>query len=182
MMPLVDIAIAVVVIISIGVGFVRGLVKEAMSIASLLAAVWTAFHFGAAAGTLSESWLSSSHLQLWFGRILLFIVVLMLGGLLSWAVAKLVRLSVLSGTDRVLGMIFGLGRGAVLVALVVIGGQYVDFDDRRWWQDSVLMPYAEFVADWLRVMVPKGLELIQPDLEIAPPIDLALPDIAVLDR
>jgi len=181
-MPLVDIAIAVVVVISVGVGFIRGLVKEAMSIASLLVAVWTAFHFGAEAGTLSENWLSSPDLQLWFGRILLFIVVLMLGGLLSWAVAKLVRLSVLSGTDRVLGMIFGLGRGAVLVALVVIGGQTADFDDNEWWQDSVLMPYAEFVADWLRVMAPKGLELIQPGLETAPPIDLSLSDITVLDR
>lgn len=181
-MPFVDIAIAVVVLISVGVGFVRGLVKEAMSIASLLIAVWTAFHFGAEAGTLSENWLSSPDLQLWFGRILLFIVVLLLGGVLSWAVAKLVRLSVLSGTDRVLGMIFGLGRGAVLVALVVIGGQYADFDDNDWWQDSVLMPYAEFVADWLRVMAPKGLELIQPALETAPPIDLPLSDITMLDR
>ncbi|MCH7853047.1 MAG: CvpA family protein [Proteobacteria bacterium] len=180
-MPVVDIAIAVVVMISVGVGFVRGLVKEALSVASLLAAVWTAFHFGAEAGTLSDSWLSSPELQLWFGRILLFIVVLMLGGLLSWAIAKLVRLSVLSGTDRVLGMIFGLGRGALLVAVVVIGGQYADFDDHRWWEDSVLMPYAEFVADWLRVMAPKGLELIRPGLETTPPINLPLPDIAVLD-
>ena len=180
-MPVVDIAIAVVVMISVGVGFVRGLVKEALSVASLLAAVWTAFHFGAEAGTLSDSWLSSPELQLWFGRILLFIVVLMLGGLLSWAIAKLVRLSVLSGTDRALGMIFGLGRGALLVAVVVIGGQLAKFDDNQWWEDSVLMPYAEFVADWLRVMAPKGLELIQPGLETPPPINLPLPDIAVLD-
>lgn len=178
-MPIVDIAIAVVVIVSIGIGFARGLVKEAMSIASLLVAVWTAFHFGAEAGTLGKNWLSSPELQLWFGRVLLFIVVLMLGGLLSWAVAKLVRLSVLSGTDRVLGMIFGLGRGAVLVALVVIAGQYAEFNDRRWWQDSVLMPYAEFVADWLRVMAPRGLEMIQPGLEAIPPIDVPLPDISL---
>lgn len=180
-MPIADILIAAVVIVSVGVSFVRGLVKEAMSIAALLVAVWTAFRFGAHAGALSDSWLNSPGLQLWFGRILLFIVVLMLGGLLSWAVAKLVRLSVLSGTDRVLGMVFGLGRGAVLVALVVIGGQYAEFDDRQWWKDSVLMPYAEFVADWMRVMAPKGLELMQPALEMTPPIDLPLPDIAVLD-
>ena len=105
----------------------------------------------------------------------------MLGGLLSWAIAKLVRLSVLSGTDRALGMIFGLGRGALLVAVVVIGGQLAKFDDNQWWEDSVLMPYAEFVADWLLVMAPKGLELIRPGLETTPPINLPLPDIAVLD-
>ena len=176
-MPIVDIVIAVVVLVSIGVGFARGLVKEAMSIASLMIAIWAAFNFGAYAGTLSDSWLSSPELQLWFGRILLFIVILMLGGLLSWAVAKLVRLSVLSGTDRVLGMVFGLARSAVLVAVVVIGGQYAEFDDNDWWEESLLIPYAEFVADWLLVMAPVGLELIQPSLEMQPPTDLPLPKI-----
>ena len=181
-MPVIDIAITVVVLVSIGVGFARGLVKEAMSIASLLVAVWAAFNFGAEVGTLSNSWLSSPELQLWFGRILLFIVILMLGGLLGWGVAKLVRLSVLSGTDRVLGMIFGLARGAVLIAVVVIAGQYAEFDDNGWWEESVLIPYAEFVADWLLFMAPVGLELIQPGLEAKPPIDLPLPDITVMDH
>lgn len=181
-MPVADIVIGVVVIISVGVGFMRGLVKEAMSIASLLAAVWAALNYGGAAGALSEGWLSSPQLQLWFGRILLFIVVLMLGGLLSWAVTKLIRLSVLSGTDRVLGMIFGLGRGAVLVAVVVMVGRYATLQQRGWWQESVLIPYADVVGDWLRVMAPKGLELIQPGLEAAPPSELPVLDIDVLSR
>lgn len=179
-MPILDIAIVIIMVISIGIGFARGLVKEAMSIASLMVAVWAAFNFGAAAGTLSSSWLSSADLQLWFGRILTFIVVLLLGGLLSWAVAKLVRLSVLSGTDRVLGMIFGLGRGAVLIALVVMMGQYADMQETDWWQDSFFMPYAEYVADWLRVMGPRGLDLIQPGLEAIPDLELSLPDIAAM--
>ena len=84
-MPVVDIIIALVVIISIGVGFMRGLVKEAMSIASLLAAIWAALHFGLDAGALGERWLNSPEMQIWFGRILIFIAVLLLGGLLSWA-------------------------------------------------------------------------------------------------
>jgi len=179
-MPMLDIAIAVVMVISIGIGFARGLVKEAMSIASLLVAVWAAFNFGAAAGSLSSSWLSSPDLQLWFGRILTFIIVLMLGGLLSWAVTKLIRLSVLSGTDRVLGMIFGLARGAVLIALVVMIGQYADMQETDWWQASHFIQYAEYVADWLRVMGPKGLDLIQPGLNAIPEVDLPQPKITVM--
>jgi len=64
-MPFADIAIAILIVISIAIGFVRGFVKEAMSIASLLVAVWAALNFGAEAGTLSDSWLSSTALQLW---------------------------------------------------------------------------------------------------------------------
>jgi len=176
-MPFADIAIAIVIAISIGIGFFRGFVKEAMSIASLLVAIWAAFNFGVAAGTLSDSWLSSPELQLWFGRVLVVVVVLMLGGLLSWGVAKLVRLSVLSGTDRVLGMMFGLVRGAVLVAVLVMAGQYSNLEEKSWWQDSILMPYMEFVADWLLVMAPKGLELIQPMLDGEALLDAPVPDI-----
>ncbi len=176
-MPFADIAIAILIVISIAIGFVRGFVKEAMSIASLLVAVWAALNFGAEAGTLSDSWLSSTALQLWFGRVLIFVVVLMIGGLLSWAVAKLVRLSVLSGTDRVLGMIFGLVRGVVLVALLVMAGRYSSFNEDDWWQNSTLIPYMEFVADWLLVMAPKGFDLIQPVFEGTLPLDAPVPDI-----
>ncbi len=110
-MPIADIVIAVAVAISVIVGFARGFVKEAMSVASLLIAIWAAFNFGSHAAALSESFLSSSGMQIWFGRILVFVVVLSLGGLLGWGIAKLVRLSVLSGMDRVFGTVFGFARG-----------------------------------------------------------------------
>lgn len=165
-MPVADIVIVLVVVISVIVGFVRGFVKEAISIASLLIAIWAAMYFGPAAGELVGSWLSSKELQAWFGRIVVFIIVLTIGGLVGWAISKMVRLSILSGTDRILGMIFGFCRGALVVGVMVIVGQFAGFDNDDWWQDSKLMPYGEFVADWLKEMGPKGLdkglELIQP--------------------
>jgi membrane protein required for colicin V production len=172
-MPIADIAIAVAVVISVIVGFARGFVKEAMSVASLLIAVWAAFNFGPHAATLSDNWLSSAALQLWFGRILVFVVVLSLGGLLGWGITKLVRLSVLSGMDRVLGMAFGFCRGIVLIAVFIIGGQYASFDQDNWWKTSRLIPHIGVVADWLKVMAPKGVELLQPGQEPDEvPIDL----------
>jgi len=169
-MPIADIVIAVAVAISVIVGFARGFVKEAMSVASLLIAIWAAFNFGSHAAALSESFLSSSGLQTWFGRILVFIVVLSLGGLVGWGIAKLVRLSVLSGMDRVLGTVFGFARGVVLVAVFIIGGQYASFDQDNWWRDSRFIPHIGVVADWLRVMAPRGMDLLQPD---AVPDDVA---------
>lgn len=169
-MPIADIVIAVAVAISVIVGFARGFVKEAMSVASLLIAIWAAFNFGSHAAALSESFLSSSGLQIWFGRILVFVVVLSLGGLVGWGIAKLVRLSVLSGMDRVFGTVFGFARGVVLVAVFIIGGQYASFDQDNWWRDSRFIPHIGVVADWLRIMAPKGVEMLQPD---AVPDDLA---------
>ncbi|HEY5643770.1 MAG TPA: CvpA family protein [Woeseiaceae bacterium] len=164
-MPIIDIIIAVAIVISVIVGFVRGFVKETISIAALLFAIWAALYFGPAVGDVSNSWLSSEELQRWFGRILIFAVVLSLGGLLGWGISKLVRLSVLSGLDRMLGSLFGAARGVLLIAVAVLGGQFAGFDNDDWWLDSRSIPYFTVIAEWITVMAPEGLDLITPEGE-----------------
>ncbi len=162
-MPIIDILIAVAISISVIVGVMRGFVKEAISFAALLAAIWAAMYFGPQAGNISEDWISSEASQMWFGRFLVFVVVLFIGGLLGWGVSKIVRMSVMSGMDRFFGALFGTVRGILLAALAVIGGQFAGFDVDQWWQESRLIPQLEVVADWIRVMGPKGFEMLTPD-------------------
>lgn len=162
-MPIIDIIIAVALLISIVVGIVRGFVKESISIAALLIAIWAALYFGPAVGDVSSSWLSSEGLQMWFGRVLVFAIVLSIGGLLGWGISKLVRMSVLGGMDRFLGSLFGVVRGILLLAVFIIGGQFAGFDKDEWWLQSRLIPHVEVVADWIKVMAPQGLELLMPD-------------------
>jgi membrane protein required for colicin V production len=164
-MPIIDIIILVAIAISVVIGVVRGFVKEAISIAALLVAIWAALYFGPAVGNVSDAWLSSEELQAWVGRIIVFGVVLALGGLLGWGISKLVHLSALSGVDRFMGSLFGAGRGILLVAVAVIGGQFAGFNNDQWWLQSRLIPHLEAVADWIKVMAPEGLDLIVPDGE-----------------
>ena len=144
-------------------GVVRGFVKEAISVTSLLVAIWAALYFGPSVGDVSESWISSEELQTWFGRILVFAIILSLGGLLGWGISKLVRLSVLSGIDRMVGAVFGAGRGILLAALFILAGQFAGFDNDDWWLESKGIPYLEVVAEWIKVMAPQGYELLKPD-------------------
>ena len=162
-MPIIDILIAAAILVSVVVGIFRGFVKEAISIAALLVAIWAALYFGPQAGNISENWFKSEALQMWFGRVLVFLVILSLGGLLGWGISKLVRLSVLSGMDRLLGAVFGVARGILLVAVAIIGGQFAGFDNDNWWLQSKLIPHFEVVADWIKIMAPEGLDLITPD-------------------
>jgi membrane protein required for colicin V production len=162
-MPIADIVIAVAIAISVVVGFMRGFIKEAISVTSLLIAIWAALHFGHSVGGISESWLSSRELQIWFGRILVFVVILAIGGLLGWSLSKIIRMSALSGTDRIFGVLFGFCRGVVLFAVLIIGGQFAGFDNDNWWLRSRLIPYGSYVADWIRVMAPKGVDFLQSD-------------------
>ncbi len=162
-MPIIDILIAVAIAISVIIGIFRGFVKEAISMAALLVAIWAAVFFGPRIGDISDSWLSSEDLQAWFGRILVFAVILSVGGLPGWGISKLVRLSVLSGMDRLAGAVFGAFRGVLLAAVFVIGGQFAGFDNDDWWERSILIPRLEVVADWIKVMAPQGYEIIMPD-------------------
>lgn len=162
-MPIIDILIAVALLISIIIGIVRGFVKESISIVALLVAIWAALYFGPGVGSAADAWISSKGLQAWAGRLLVFLVVLTLGGLIGWGISKIVLSSVLSGIDRFVGAIFGLVRGVVLVAVFILGGQYAGFDQDDWWQESRLIPYILPVAEWIRVMAPEGLDLLVPD-------------------
>ncbi len=164
-MPIIDILIAVAIAISVIVGIIRGFVKEAISIGSLLVAIWAALYFGPGIGEISDSWISSEDLQVWFGRILVFAVILSIGGLLGWGISKLVRLSVLSGMDRLAGSIFGALRGILLAALFILGGQFAGFDNDTWWQRSILIQHLEVVSEWIKVMAPQGYEILIPGEE-----------------
>jgi membrane protein required for colicin V production len=162
-MPIIDILIAVVLAISVVIGVVRGFVKEAISITALLLAIWAALTFGPSVGEISESWISSKDLQTWFGRIVVFTLILALGGLLGWGISKLVRLSVLSGIDRLVGGIFGAARGILFVAVFILAGEYAGFSNDSWWNKSRLIPHFKVVADWIMVMAPQGYEMLVPD-------------------
>ena len=162
-MPIIDILIAVALIISVIVGIMRGFIKEAISIASLLVAIWAALYFGPGVGAISESWISSNEMRTWFGRILVFAIILSLGGVLGWGLSRLVRLSVLSGIDRMVGAVFGVGRGILLIALFILAGQFAGFDNDRWWNESRAISHLEVISEWIKVMAPQGYELLTPD-------------------
>ncbi len=166
-MAIVDILIVAAVGLSVVVGFFRGFVKEAVSVVALIIAAWAAFRFAPAGGNLLESltglavFQSSQAVKLWAGRALVFFAILLLGGLLGWAISYLVNRSGLTGTDRILGMGFGLCRGALLVGVVALAGNYIGFSQDQWWKDGRLVPVAERVGEAIKVLAPQALEYIR---------------------
>lgn len=162
-MTIVDFVIIVAVLASVLVGVIRGIVREAIAMAALLLAIWAALHLGPYAGGWLGGSMGSTELELWAGRFLVFVIILALGGLAGWGISKIVRLAGLTGTDRYLGGVFGFLRAVVLAGLFALLGRYAAFDAENWWLESRLIPYAETVADWIEVMAPKGMEMLQPE-------------------
>ena len=160
-MEIVDLVILVATLVSVVVGWFRGLVKEAMSIASLLIAIWAAMRLGPAAGGWLGGTIDSTEVQLWAGRFLIFVLVLTGGAVAGWSVSKIVHMSGLSGFDRAFGGFFGFGRALLFVGVFVLTGRYAGFDAELWWLQSAIIPYAEYIADWIIEMAPRGMEMLQ---------------------
>jgi membrane protein required for colicin V production len=73
--------------------------------------------------------------------------------LLSHLLVGLLKRSPLRGIDRVLGGVFGVLRGLVLVAATVLLVEATPLQKSLWWQGSTLVPQARVSAQWLRVAV-----------------------------
>jgi membrane protein required for colicin V production len=160
-MEIVDIVILVATLASMVVGWFRGLVKEAMSIAALLLAIWAAMRLGPAAGGWLGGTIDSTELQLWAGRFLVFVIVLTAGAVIGWSVSKIIHMSGLSGFDKAFGGFFGLLRAALFLGVFILTGRYAGFDAELWWLQSEIIPYGEYIADWIVEMAPRGMEMLQ---------------------
>ena len=162
-MAFVDLLIIAAILASIVVGAVRGVAREAIAITTLVVAIWAALRVGHYAGGWLGDSIGPTEVNLWIARFLVFIVILALGGLTGWGMTKIIRLASLTGVDRSLGGVFGLLRAGLLIGLFVLLGRYAAFDGENWWLESRLIPYAESVADWIEVMAPIGMEMLQPE-------------------
>jgi membrane protein required for colicin V production len=89
----------------------------------------------------------------WAARTIIFLIVLLIGMAVGVILSYFVRLSIFSGTDRLLGFVFGLVRGVLLLGVFVILAQLLQLDGERWWMKSKLIPYGESIANGLRAIV-----------------------------
>ena len=160
-MEIVDIVIIVATLASVVAGWFRGFIKEGLSIASLLIAIWAAMRLGPAAGGWLGGTFDSTEPQLWAGRLLVFIIVLTAGAVTAWLISKIVHFAGLSGFDRILGGFFGFARAVLVMGLFVLTGRYAGFDTEIWWLQSEVIPYAESVADRIIEMSPRGIEMFR---------------------
>ncbi|HSX60973.1 MAG TPA: CvpA family protein [Tahibacter sp.] len=151
-----DYCILGVLALSVLIGLWRGLVAEVMALACWAAAFWVAWMFGEKlAAQFTSVDVPSVRLLLGYG--LCFIGVLVAGALVAFIVRKLVAGSGLSGTDRLLGMFFGLARGLALVMIAVLLLGFTPFPRDPWWQESRLMPGFQNGAEWLSARLPESV-------------------------
>jgi len=143
-----DYALLAIIGISTLMSLTKGLIKEAMSLAT-----WIAAFFGARLlAPKAEPILASAIVDPMYLKIasmaLVFIAILILGSVVRWAMAALVKATGLTWTDRLLGMVFGAARGALLVTVVVALVNLSPFRTDAWFAESQVVPKFIEVAEW----------------------------------
>ena len=153
-MAWVDLAIVGIIALSALVGFTRGLLREVLSFAVWLGAVFIAWTFHKTLAVELTPWISSPAVRLGAAFLILVFAMLILGAVLGHLLSLVVDKTGLTGTDRVLGVVFGTARGAILVAMLVFLAALTPLPEDDWWQGSAFIGRFQVLAELILEQVP----------------------------
>lgn len=143
-MHLIDWIIIGVIFLSVIISAVRGFIKEALSLIIWILGFILASVFYLKLAPLLEGIVVTASLRAIVSWLLIFTGVLLIGALINFLINKLVESTGLSGTDRLIGTIFGAVRGLVVVmAFIIILPKALPVKEDNWWRESLLIPYFE---------------------------------------
>lgn len=157
MLTWLDIVLLAVLGLSAVVGLWRGFIGEVMSLAVWIAAFWLAFVFGPQVADMYEAYVDAPTARWALGYTSVFLLALVVGGLLTWLIGKLIKSTGLSGTDRILGLGFGLLRGAAVGCAMVLVAGFTPLPQEDAWRNAQIVPGFERGAAWMKEWLPEAL-------------------------
>jgi membrane protein required for colicin V production len=158
-MTVVDVVVIFVIFLSALFSLLRGFVKEAISLATWIIAIWLAATFAPQLADALPSNIESEAVRQATGFGVLFVLTLMLGTVVNMLVSQIVKKTGLSGADRIFGVAFGVLRGGLIIIVFVIIGGMTPLPETDWWQSSTLLQWFESTAIVIQEYIPEDLNL-----------------------
>lgn len=169
---LVDIGVILILLISAGVSFFRGLIREVLTIVGALGGGFAALTFGPAVIPLTSKWFGieegkeagklfdiipmelAAQISAYAGIFILVFIILQLASHLISNAAQAVGLGPI---DRTLGIFFGLARGLLLLGVLYLPFHLILPEDskKQWFEKSQTMVFVQSTTAWLISFVPQ---------------------------
>ena len=156
-MILVDYLIIIIFFLSVMVGFVRGFTLEFLSLVSWIFGFWAAFYFMDYLEVLYRPYIELGFLRALSAFISLLLPLLILCGITSRMLGRMMRGSTYGGLDRTAGATFGFLRSSVIVLLFLFFLR-IFFSNALWWQESIVIPVFVRVLDSLEMFFPETFD------------------------
>jgi membrane protein required for colicin V production len=148
-MAVIDIVFLVIIALSCIMGGFRGLVKEAFSLATWIGAIVIGTLLYEPMAGLLTGIIDNSSLRNLSAFAILFVLTILIGTIISNLMKKLMQAAGLGGADRVLGALFGILRGLIIISLIVLVTTRFDFTS-NWYEGSFMVPYVLLLIDYLQ--------------------------------
>ncbi|MEZ8822801.1 CvpA family protein [Vibrio amylolyticus] len=142
-----DIVILGVIGLSALISLVRGFAKEALSLVIWCGAFFIASQYYAKLAVYFTNF-EDDLFRNGAAIAALFVATLIVGALVNYVIAQLVEKTGLSGTDRVLGVVFGGLRGVLIVsAALFFMDAFTSAKHTEWWEASQLVPEFKLIIE-----------------------------------
>lgn len=151
-----DVIVVLVLIVSGLLAFARGFVHEVLAVGGWIGALFATIYGLPLVRPYARQLVDNTTVADVGAGLVLFLLSLVILSLFTSALAQRVRGSRLNALDRSLGFVFGLVRGAVLIAILYIALDWLMPGPRQpeWIREARSMPLVEAGADALKSLIP----------------------------
>lgn len=156
----IDLIIIAIFLLSTIMAFFRGFVRSIISLITWIAAIGLALTQAEQVAQLLPESMDTfslplgdrdygSSVRISVAFLLIFIGVMVIGGVINFVFSQIMQAQNLKGIDRGLGMLFGLIRAyAIVVILIIMASAFTTLQESSAWRESLLISPFESAAQW----------------------------------
>lgn len=137
-------------------GALRGIWRELMSVAVVIAAFVGAWMFGDGAAR-HFGFLADASLRRILGFVSVFLVAYLLAGIAAFLVRVFMGSAPPGRNARIAGSVVGLVRGIAIMIVVVLLGGLTSAPKHAWWRDSLAVRQSRPAANWVKAQLPPDI-------------------------
>jgi membrane protein required for colicin V production len=154
-MNVLDVALLVILGISVAGGLWKGLVREVFALVGVLAGILIAILFSPQLAPALERWIHNASAAYAAALVILFLGTLIAAAVLAWLITKVVELAQLGPLNRLLGGAFGVVRALVIGLFLVLGLTLFLEPSSPVLARSTLLPYLSWGARLMAPLLPE---------------------------
>ncbi|MDD5384197.1 MAG: CvpA family protein [Gallionella sp.] len=150
-----DFAVIAILLVSLLFGLWRGLVYEVLSLMGWPVAFVLSKLFAGNVAPMMPG--TQETIRITLAYAVVFVAALIVWGVLAWLLSRLVKAAGLGWLDRVLGGLFGVLRGGLVILVLVWLAGMTAAPDQPFWRDAQMSKTAEDAALLTKVWLPDNI-------------------------